>query len=115
LLVDGNSAQVPLEATSAVLNVTIVNPEASGFATVCPCSADRPLASNLNFVAGQVVANNVTAPIGDQGQVCFYINVPSDIIVDIAGYLIKASGNKFVGSTPKRLVDTRIGLGPLPK
>jgi hypothetical protein len=115
LLVDGNSVQVPLEATSAVLNVTIVNLEASGFATVCPCSADRPLASNLNFVAGQVVANNVTAPIGDQGQVCFYINVPSDIIVDIAGYLIEASGNKFVGSTPKRLVDTRIGLGPLPK
>ena len=113
--VNGSAAQVPLDATAAVLNVTVVNPESSGFATVWPCSAARPLASNLNFVAGQVVANNVTAPIGDQGQVCFYTNVPSDIIVDIAGYFSEASGNEFVGSTPKRLIDTRSGLGPAPE
>jgi hypothetical protein len=41
--------------------------------------------------------------------------VPSDIIVDIAGYFSEASGNEFVGSTPKRLIDTRSGLGPAPE
>jgi len=114
LSVSGNSAQVPLSATAAALNVTIVNPESAGFATVWPCSAARPLASNLNFVSGQVVANNVIAPIGDQGSVCFYTNVPSDIIVDIAGYFSGDAGNQFVGSTPKRYIDTRSSLGPAP-
>ena len=115
LSVSGNSAQVPLSATAAALNVTIVNPERAGFATVWPCSAERPLASNLNFVSGQVVANNVIAPIGDQGSVCFYTNVPSDIIVDIAGYFSGDAGNQFVGSTPKRYIDTRSSLGPVPE
>jgi hypothetical protein len=115
LSVSGNSAQVPLSATAAALNVTIVNPERAGFATVWPCSAARPLASNLNFVSGQVVANNVIAPIGDQGSVCFYTNVPSDIIVDIAGYFSGEDGNQFVGSTPKRYIDTRASLGPAPE
>ncbi len=72
------------------------------------------MASNLNFVSGQVVANNVIAPIGDQGSVCFYTNVPSDIIVDIAGYFSGEDGNQFVGSTPKRYIDTRSSLGPAP-
>jgi hypothetical protein len=115
LTVAGNSAQVPLSATAAALNVTIVNPEGAGFATVWPCSAERPLASNLNFVAGRVVANNVIAPIGDQGNVCFYTNLPSDIIVDIAGYFSGETGNQFVGSTPKRYIDTRSSLGPAPQ
>jgi len=114
LSVAGNSAQVPLFATAVSLNVTIVNPESSGFATVWPCSAAQPLASNLNFVAGQVIANNVIAPIGDQGSVCFFTNVPSDIIVDIAGYFSGETGNQFVGSTPERFIDTRSGLGPAP-
>jgi hypothetical protein len=66
-------------------------------------------------VSGQVVANNVIAPIGDQGSVCFYTNVPSDIIVDIAGYFSGEEGNQFVGSTPKRYIDTRSSLGPAPE
>jgi hypothetical protein len=115
LSVAGNSAQVPQSATAAALNVTIVNPEGSGFATVWPCSAARPLASNLNFVSGQVVANNVIAPIGDQGNVCFYSSTPSHIIVDIAGYFSGESGNQFMGSTPKRFIDSRSGLGPAPQ
>jgi hypothetical protein len=115
LAVGGTSTAVPTSATAAALNVTIVNPDASGFATVWPCSTARPLASNLNFVAGQVVANNVIAPIGEQGNVCFYTNVPSDIVVDIAGYFSGETGNQFVGSTPKRYIDTRSSLGPAPQ
>jgi hypothetical protein len=115
LSVSGNAAQVPLDATAAALNVTVVNPESSGFVTVWPCSAARPIASNLNFTAGKVVANNVVAPIGGQGNVCFYSNVPTDLIVDISGYFTGESGNQFVGAAPKRFVDTRSSLGPAPQ
>ena len=115
LSVNGNSAQVPLDASAVALNVTVVNPESGGFVTVWPCSATRPNASNLNFTAGKVVANNVVAPIGDQGNVCFFASQNTDIIVDISGYFTGASGNQFVGSTSKRFVDTRDGTGPAPQ
>jgi len=115
LTVSGSSSQVPANATAAAMNVTVVNPEAAGFVTVWPCSAERPNASNLNFTAGKVVANNVVAPIGDQGNVCFFASQNTDIIVDISGYFTGESGNQFVGSTPKRFVDTRDGTGPAPQ
>jgi len=115
LSVNGNSAQVPLDASAAALNVTVVNPESGGFVTVWPCSTARPNASNLNFTTGKVVANNVVAPIGDQGNVCFFASQNTDIIVDISGYFTGESGNQFVGSTPKRFVDTRDGTGPAPQ
>ena len=114
LSVNGNSTQVPLSASAAALNVTVVNPESAGFVTVWPCSAARPNASNLNFTAGKVVANNVIAPIGEQGNVCFFASQNTDIIVDISGYFTGESRNQFVGSTPKRFVDTRDGTGPAP-
>ena len=114
ITVNGNDAQIPLSATAVALNVTVVNPEAAGFVTVWPCSAERPNASNLNFVAGQTVANNVVAPIGDQGNVCFYSSQNADVIVDVSGYFMGESGNQFVGASPKRFVDTRDGTGPAP-
>ena len=58
---------------------------------------------------------NVIARIGDQGIVCFYTSTSSDIIVDIAGYFSGEAGNQFVGSTPKRYIDTRSSLGPVPE
>ena len=106
--------QVPVTATAAALNVTIVNPKLAGFATVWPCSVTRPLASNLNFTAGQVVANNVVAPVGNDGTVCLYTNVPADVIVDIAGWFSSSGTGSFVGTTPERKVDTRDGTGHAP-
>ena len=50
---------VPAGAAAVAINVTITEPAASGFVTVFPCQADLPVVSNLNYVAGQVVANLV--------------------------------------------------------
>ena len=52
-------------------NVTITEPAASGFVTVFPCQADLPVVSNLNYVAGQVVANLVQIGAANE-QVCVY-------------------------------------------
>lgn len=89
-----------------VLNVTVVNPDASGFITVYPCSVAHPLTSNVNFVAGNIVPNGVIAPIGSDGNVCFYSSSRTDLVVDVAGWF---EGTAYVGSTPTRLVDTRDG------
>jgi cyclophilin family peptidyl-prolyl cis-trans isomerase len=115
LTVSGSTQSVPVGATAAALNVTVVSPSGAGFVTVYPCGVTRPLSSNLNYVAGDVVANNVVAPIGSNGNVCLFTSSDTDIIVDVAGYFSGDATNGFVGSTPKRLVDTRDGTGPVPQ
>ncbi|HIG39463.1 MAG TPA: hypothetical protein EYQ14_02815 [Gammaproteobacteria bacterium] len=114
LSVNGSEQQVPTTAVAATLNVTVVNPSGNGYITAWPCGVERPLASNLNFVQGIVVANNVIAPIGDDGSICVYASAPTDVVVDISGWFTGDSENGFVGSTPMRLIDTRTAFGPPP-
>ena len=47
---------VPADATAVSLNVTATNPQGPGFITVYPCG-NRPNTSNLNYTAGQTIAN----------------------------------------------------------
>ena len=115
LNVEGTNQVVPVTATAAALNVTIVSPSAAGFATIWPCGISRPLSSNLNFVNGQVVANNIVAPIGNEGSICVYSSASTDIIVDIAGWFASDDGGAFIGTTPERLIDTRVATGPSPQ
>jgi hypothetical protein len=90
--------------TAVSLNVTVAEPEAPGFVTVYPCGA-RPAASNLNFVADQVVPNAVIAPVSALGEVCFASNVPTHVLADVTGWF--GSGAGFRAATPSRLFDTR--------
>ena len=46
---------VPAYAVGVAINVTVTNPAAPGFLTVYPCGNDRPLVSNLNYIADQTV------------------------------------------------------------
>ena len=78
-----NLASVPANATSVTLNVTVDGPQGSGFITVYPCSSGRPLASNVNFVAGQTVANSVTVPVGANHTVCVFTTAATDLVIDL--------------------------------
>ena len=102
-------------AAAVVLNVTATNTTRSSYITAFPSGASsRPLASNLNWIAGKTIPNRVVVPIGTAGQVSFYNGVGSmDLVVDVNGYFLDGSapGAQFVGVTPNRLVDTRIGTG----
>ena len=79
---------VPTSGVSAVLmNVTVVSPSASTYVTVYPSGTSRPLASNLNAVAGQVVPNMVLGRLGTDGSVAIYSNSGQvDLIADVMGY-----------------------------
>ncbi|MFH9353455.1 right-handed parallel beta-helix repeat-containing protein [Kitasatospora sp. NPDC017646] len=95
--------------TAVALNVTITNPGADGHLTVYPGGQSPPNASNLNFTAGQTVANAVIVPVGADGRIQVYnaAGAPSDVIVDVVGYYGAGSGAAFMPVTPERLVDTR--------
>jgi len=79
---------VPANATAVVLNVTAADsPGPDSFLTVYPTGANRPLASNLNFVAGQTVPNLVIARIGAGGKVTIFNNLGSTVVVgDVQGW-----------------------------
>ncbi|MBS0582866.1 MAG: hypothetical protein JSS42_07175, partial [Proteobacteria bacterium] len=80
---------VPASGVSAVvLNVTVTGPTAPGYLTAWPADGFRPLASNLNFVANQTIANLVIAKVGANGQVGFYNGSAgtSQVVVDVVGW-----------------------------
>jgi hypothetical protein len=86
LHLSGDGGPIPAAATAAVLNVTVTEPDGPGFVTVYPCGQPRPLASNLNYVAGQNVPNLVTAPIGADGDVCLYTMSETHLVADLSGW-----------------------------
>jgi hypothetical protein len=103
----GIAGHIPDIGVAAVsLNVTVDNAEGSGFVTVFPCG-DRPLVSSVNFVAGRISANAVIAPLSTTGHVCFFSNVPTDILVDVNGWY--SGGVGFNAVAPARVLDTRAG------
>ncbi|MDO8391373.1 MAG: choice-of-anchor D domain-containing protein [Actinomycetota bacterium] len=84
-------------ASAAVLNVTAVSPTASGFLTVYSDDlCDPPLASNLNFVAGQTVPNGVIAQLslgtecalGDGRIDVYNLSGKTHVILDVVGYFM---------------------------
>jgi hypothetical protein len=98
-------------ASAAILNITVTNTSAAGALTVWPTGAVRPLASNLNWVAGQTAPNRVFVPVGSGGQVSIFNFAGStDVVVDVSGYFTDAtaSGKLFTAVSPLRLVDTRL-------
>jgi chitodextrinase len=74
-------------AKAVVLNVTVVNPTAASALTVWPADASRPLASDLNFVAGQTVPNLVVVKLSANGQFdIFNAFGTTNVIVDVVGW-----------------------------
>ena len=72
--------------TAVVMNVTAVNPSTAGVVTVYPDGITMPLASNLNFRAGQTIPNLVVVPVKN-GVVDFYNYAGTvDLIADVTGY-----------------------------
>jgi Bacterial Ig-like domain (group 1) len=102
---------VPSSGVSAVvMNVTATNPSTAGFLTVFPAGAPKPLASNLNFTAGETVPNRVVVGVGAGGQVSIFNGQGStNVIADVGGYFTDASatGQLFSPLAPLRVLDTR--------
>ncbi|MGE3328826.1 MAG: hypothetical protein AB7N61_25820, partial [Acidimicrobiia bacterium] len=72
--------------TAVVLNVTAVIPSDGTFVTVYPGGTERPLASNLNAVTGQIVPNMVLARLGGGAVAIFNNSGDVDLVADVMGY-----------------------------
>ena len=75
---------VPGGGAAAAVSVTAVNPRAAGFVTVAPCGT-QPLASALNYVAGDLVTNLADTALDGAGRLCVTSSMATDLVVDLAG------------------------------
>ncbi len=80
-------AGIPSSATAVLLNTTVVQPTEATYVTVYPNGGDRPLAANLNAVAGQIVPNMVIGRLGTEGSVAvFNYAGTTHLVADVMGY-----------------------------
>lgn len=82
----GGRVGVPTTASAVVLNITVAAAE-PGFVTVHPRGTDRPVASNINYGGGQIVANAAVARLGASGDICVFTEGSAHVIIDVVGYL----------------------------
>jgi len=104
---------------AVVLNMTAVNPSTTSYLTMSPAGQARPIASNLNFLGGQTVANRVAAKLGTGGAVMVYNDSgTADVVIDVSGWYSDGSGPGgalFTSApSPTRVMDTRHGTGAVP-
>ncbi len=99
--------EIPLGAQAVAANVAVVLPDGAGWATLYPCTPDVPKASHLNYVAGNLLANNAVVPLDADGDVCLYSTQAADFVLDVNGYVDPKA--PAVGIEPARYLDTRPG------
>jgi hypothetical protein len=104
-------------ASAVVLNVTATDTTSPSYLTLYPSDATRPIASNLNWVAGQTIANLVEVKLGPVGAIEIYNAFGSaDVVIDVEGWVAAPAASTsgeglFNPLAPARLLDTRDGTG----
>ncbi len=100
---------VPAGATAVALNMTVTNPREAGHLIAFPSGQQAPTTSNVNFTAGQTIANSVIVPVGADGKISIRNGAwaGADVIVDVVGYYSTDSRAAFMPIGPFRGLDTR--------
>ncbi|MGS0684769.1 S8 family serine peptidase [Nakamurella sp. GG22] len=82
-------AGIPATAVSAVAgNVTAVLPASGGHLIVWPFGSSKAAVSNVNFVAGQTIANSFVSRLGSAGRLAVFNGSvgSTQFLVDAVGY-----------------------------
>ncbi len=95
-----------------IANVTVTGGSAGSFVSAWPSGLPQPGVSDLNFGAGQTIANLTIIKIAANGAIRFANAVGEvDVIVDVVGYFDPTTGARFRAITPTRILDNRVSLG----
>jgi hypothetical protein len=101
---------VPAHATAVAVNLTVTQTKGAGYATAYPCGSTPPLASNVNFIAGEDRAAQAIVGVGNR-SLCVYLSAETHVIVDVWGWLGGGDGARLVPAAATRLADSRTGEG----
>lgn len=94
---------IPATAQAVSMNLTVTLTTGTGHLSISPDGTPQPVVSTLNYVAGQTVANNVTAGLGTTGGISVFSLVSVHFIIDVNGYFLDAIPARPVRVTPASL------------
>lgn len=103
LQVAGRSG-VPTDAKAVALTITTTGSTRAGYVTAFPCGPP-PLASTVNHVSGEHRSNSLVVPLSGTGSVCLFTLAPTQLVVDVSGYV--PANSSYTPVSPTRLADTR--------
>jgi hypothetical protein len=103
--------QQALNATAVVLNLTATDGTAPSFLTAYAAGSAKPNTSNLNFDAGQTMANLTVVPVNSRKLTIWNHTGSVDVVADLVGYYMASSGSTFTPITPTPLYNTLDGTG----
>jgi hypothetical protein len=107
-----NVGGIPDTADAVIMNVTVTGGSANSFLTAYPSGSGVPVASNVNFAAGQTIPNLVTVKLGPDGKVAFANAIGSvHVIADVVGFYDPTAGDVFRSLAPARVLDSRTATG----
>jgi hypothetical protein len=101
--------KAPVGAAAVLVNLTLTESAADGFATALPCSMAHtpPQQSNGNVAKGKTAANLAIVAVDADGTYCIRVSAPMHVVVDLQGTFATGNGLQFVPVTPVRRNDTR--------
>lgn len=101
----------PAVTKAVLVNLAFVEPSTPGFLTTWSGRSARPVVSNINAAAGEVVANSAVVPVDANGGILVYSFSTAHVVIDVLGYFKVApaavSAGRFVAVPPQRIADTR--------
>ncbi len=105
---------LPLSATAAVVNLTVIAPGGGGYLTAYPASSSTPpTASNVNFQKGELISNRAIVELSSTGEIDIVSNTTTNVLVDVSGYY-SGSGASYTPLSPARIADSRCSTSPSP-
>lgn len=94
---DAAGCDIPVEASSVSLNVTVVNPEGpaggGGFLTAFPGGTELPATATVNYTTGAIIGNGTLIAVGEGVDV--YSFRATDVVVDVTGYFADLAPNEL--------------------
>jgi hypothetical protein len=108
----GSAIAVPANATAVTGNLTIVGETASGVVALGPTMTPTGSVTTINFLKGDIRANNVTVGLGSLGTLQAVYRATSGasvhLIFDVTGYFLPDdTGATYRTVVPGRVLDSR--------
>jgi hypothetical protein len=100
----------PVGASAVLINLTLTDAKAAGYATADKCSSLVPGAqaqSNANVTVGRSVANLAVVPVDADGTFCVYTSSATRVIVDVQGAFSPSGDLRFIPVSSVRRFDSR--------
>ncbi len=101
----------PAGASAVLVNLTLTDATAPGFATAQPCSllqAGPPGQANANVAKGKTAGNLAVVGVDPDGTFCVRVSQPMHVVVDLQGTFGASGDLRFVAVAPIRRSDTRL-------